>query len=272
MAMLPDGKVLLAVDHPEYNGPTNVYEFDPSTNTFTNVNPSVSGFFLNGPCFTDRMLMLPNGQVLFTTGGNRLAVYTPAGSPSASWTSAATSIRSFVGGTTFTLTGTQLNGISQGASYGDDAEMDTNYPIVQYRPVPSSTVSYARTANWNSTDLATGTVPVTVQFTVPGRGIYLLNAIANGIASPTILNVEMTSTTNKLVIRNDPSNSANVQVVSGSTVLAETALSGISKILVSCEQHFHGHDRQRRQPGRHSRGGDHPQRAGARPRDDRGQQ
>ena len=29
------------------------------------------------------------------------------------------------------LTGTQLNGLSAGASYGDDAEMDTNYPIIE---------------------------------------------------------------------------------------------------------------------------------------------
>jgi hypothetical protein len=231
MAMLPDGKVLLAVDHPVFNGPTNVYEFDPGASTFTNVTPSISGLNVGGACFTDRMLTLPNGQVLFTSGGNRLAVYTPAGTPSASWRSAVNIIRG--AGTTLTLTGTQLNGISQGASYGDDAEMDTNYPIVQYRSIGSSNVSYARTANWSSTGVATGTT--TVDFTLPSRGIYLLNAIANGIASPTILNVEMTSASDNLVIRNNPGNSANVQVVSGNTILAETSISSLSKIIVTCD-------------------------------------
>jgi hypothetical protein len=28
------------------------------------------------------------------------------------------------------LKGTQLNGMSAGAAYGDDVEMDSNYPIV----------------------------------------------------------------------------------------------------------------------------------------------
>jgi hypothetical protein len=231
VAMLPDGKVLLAVDHPVFNGPTNVYEFDPSNDSFTNVTPSISGLSTSGACYQDRMLVLPNGQVLFTTGGNRLAVYTPAGSPSASWRSTVSSISG--SGTTMTLSGTQLNGISQGASYGDDAEMDTNYPLVQYRVPGSSNVAYARTANWSSTGVANGSETVT--FTVPSRGIYLVNAIANGIASPTVLSVQMRTAIDghNLLIRNNPNNSADVQVVSGSTVLAEVALSSISKLLVN---------------------------------------
>jgi hypothetical protein len=74
-----------------------------------------------------------------------------------------------------------------------------------------------------------------VNFTIPSRGIYLLNSIANGIASATILNVEMTSATDALLIRNDPSNSANVQVISGTTIVAETAISGIAMIIVTCD-------------------------------------
>ena len=30
------------------------------------------------------------------------------------------------------LTGTGFNGISEGASYGDDAQMDSNYPLVRF--------------------------------------------------------------------------------------------------------------------------------------------
>jgi len=35
------------------------------------------------------------------------------------------------GGGLFTLTGTQLNGQSAGAAYGDDDQMDSNYPIIR---------------------------------------------------------------------------------------------------------------------------------------------
>jgi hypothetical protein len=234
VAMLPNGKVLLAVDHPVFNGPTNLYEFDPATNTYTNVTPSISGLNLNQHAYSDRMLVLPTGQVLFTSGGNQLAVYTPDLSPNAAWRPAANEISGGFGGTTFTLWGTQLNGLSEGATYGDDAEMSTNYPLVRVQTT-SGTVLYPRTAGWSSTGVATGSTTEDVNFTVPARGIYLLNAIANGIASPTVLNVEMTASTNNLVIRNNPTNSAHVQVVSGSTVLAEYSLSSIDKILVSAD-------------------------------------
>ena len=91
----------------------------------------------------------------------------------------------FNGGITYTLTGTQLNGMSEGASYGDDAEMSSNYPIVRLTS-SSGTVYYARTFNWSATGVQTGTTPVTTQFTLPANlpaGTYTLNVIANGIAS-----------------------------------------------------------------------------------------
>jgi hypothetical protein len=235
-AMLLNGNILFAADTPLFNGPTHVYEFTPGSGgggTYADVTPSISGLSTSGPSFTDRMLVLPTGQVLYTTGGNKLGIWTPNGSLSASLAPAVSTISG--AGTTLSLTGTQLNGISEGASYGDDAEMSSNYPIVRYRPVTGSNVSYARTANWSLTGVATGSTSESVNFTIPSRGIYLLNSIANGIASPTILNVEMTSTTDNLLIRNNPSNSGNIQVVSGSTVLAETPISGINKIIVTCD-------------------------------------
>jgi hypothetical protein len=180
--------------------------------------------------------MLPTGQMLLTTGvGARLAVYTPDGAPDASWLPAVSSVSR--SGDTFTLTGTQLNGLSEGAAYGDDAQMASNYPIVQLQDTAGN-VLYARTSNWSSTGVATGGTPETVQFTLPSGsnpGIYLLNAVANGIASPTVLNVQMTPATNDLVLRNDPSDSGSVQVVQGDTVLAEYNLTAINSILVTSD-------------------------------------
>jgi hypothetical protein len=131
------------------------------------------------------MLVLPSGQVLFSPSSSQLYVYTPSGSSTAAWKPTITSIAA--NGSIFTLTGTQLNGISAGASYGDDAEMDTNYPIVQLKAQDGSgKIYYARTSNWSSTGVATGTMPVTADFSLPAYmpyGTYSLAVIANGIAS-----------------------------------------------------------------------------------------
>ena len=75
-------------------------------------------------------------------------VYTPDGAPQAAWKPTITSVAA--NGDHFTLTGTQLTGLSAGDSYSHGAEMDTNYPIVELK---SSTgkVYFARTFNWSST-------------------------------------------------------------------------------------------------------------------------
>ena len=93
----------------------------------TPTNPNLSGSIV----YPTRMLMLPSGQVLFDYGSSQLYVYTPSGSPQSAWKPTITSV--VPNGNHYTLTGTQLNGLSAGASYGDDAEMDTNYPIIELR-------------------------------------------------------------------------------------------------------------------------------------------
>jgi hypothetical protein len=183
-AMLPNGKILLAVDRPLFNGPTKIYEFDPSTDTYTDVTPPSSIINLNTVAYVTRMLVLPTGEVLVTNGSsNRLAVYTPDGAPDPSWLPTISSITGNGDGT-FTLTGTQLNGLSEGACYGDDAEMSSNYPIVRITD-SAGNVLYTRTYNWSSTGVATGSTPETTQFTLPAGivGSYSVTVIANGIAS-----------------------------------------------------------------------------------------
>ena len=93
------------------------------------------------------------------------------------------------GNGTFTLLGTQLNGISEGAAYGDDAQMATNYPIVQLKNPKTGARLYGRTFDWSSTGVATGSAPVTTEFTLPSGispGTFRLSVIANGIASQAI--------------------------------------------------------------------------------------
>src|SRR5262249_11997368 len=87
---------------------------------------------------------------------------------------------------TFTLTGTQLTGISEGSNYGDDMESNTNYPIVQFKDAAGN-VYYGRTTNWSTTDVATDGASETVKFTLPAgktrSDVPWISVIANGIAN-----------------------------------------------------------------------------------------
>ncbi len=83
------------------------------------------------------------------------------------------------------LTGALLNGISEGAAYGDDWQMNSNYPIVRLTDAAGN-VHYARTFNWSSTSVMTGTTPETTEFRLPAglvAGTYSLVVVANGNSS-----------------------------------------------------------------------------------------
>jgi hypothetical protein len=181
-AMMPNGHILFSADHPLFGSPTTIFDFDPTTNTYQNVTPS--DYSLSGPAFVTRMLMLPSGDVLLTNASNQLIIYTPDGGPDPSWQPIIDGV-SDNGDGTFTLTGQQLNGLSEGASYGDDAEMSSNYPLVQLTDADGN-VFYARTFNWSSTGVMTGTQEVSTEFYFPNGiadGDYSLTVIANGIAA-----------------------------------------------------------------------------------------
>ena len=167
-AMLPNGHVLYAAGDTStsFHAPTTIEDFDPIANTITAITGPLGTATTNVQPFNTRMLMLPSGQMLFSMGtSNQLYLYTPTSAPDPSWSPQITNITNN-GSNVFTLTGTQLNGLSEGASYGDDAEMSTNYPIVRITD-STGVVRYARTFNWSSTAVATGSTPETAQFTLP---------------------------------------------------------------------------------------------------------
>jgi hypothetical protein len=165
--MMPNGKVLFAVgtiDAVNFPAPTTLFEFDLATDALTQV--TAPGPNLNVQPFECRMLVLPSGQVLFGNATDNLFVYNPDGSPVAAGKPTISAIAG--SSNSFTLTGTQLNGISEGAGYGDDAQMASNYPIIRLAD-PFGDVFYARTSNWSSTGVATGTTPVSTSFALaPG--------------------------------------------------------------------------------------------------------
>jgi hypothetical protein len=188
-SLLPNGKVLCAVGPVDgragtFSGPTYFYEYDPAAGTLSAVpNTPNNG---NAP-FNGRMLLLPTGQILYANGSNDIEVYTPDGTPDPAWAPSITGVPASVRPNhTYTLHGRQLNGLSQAVTYGDDAQMATNYPIVRIRNLTSNHVFYCRTQNHSTMGVQTGTAVHSTQFTVPAGvelGASELCVIANGIPS-----------------------------------------------------------------------------------------
>ncbi len=187
-APLINGKVLYAVSPlptaaEHFPSPTSFVEYDYVTNTFADVN-GPTGPTDGGPSYSKVMLCLPDGTVLYSRFGSDLYTYAPGGSPIAAGKPLITSISQNADGT-YHLLGQNLNGISEGAQYGDDAQMDTNYPLVRLTDL-SGIVTYARTFNWSSTSVRTGTRAVSTEFALPAgfsAGNYSLVVVTNGIAS-----------------------------------------------------------------------------------------
>jgi hypothetical protein len=181
-ALLPNGHFIFAADHPLFNGPTMIFEYDPVANSLSQVDTTGVGG-LNSFAYGDRMLELPTQQILLTTGGNQLYIYTPDQNFDPALKPIIDNIQDNGDGT-FTLTGTLLNGSSAGASYGDDAEMDSNYPLV-FLVDGNGNVSFGRTFNWSPGLVQSGDVTST-DFTLPDGitpGDYTLQVSAAGLNS-----------------------------------------------------------------------------------------
>jgi hypothetical protein len=82
------------------------------------------------------------------------------------------------------IKGKQFNGMDQGSYYGDDAQNDTNFPLVRITDSAGHVV-YCRTHNWLG-GVQTGATIRTAQFDIPSTialGAGSLQVVANGIAS-----------------------------------------------------------------------------------------
>jgi hypothetical protein len=174
-----------------FSSPTELFDFDPHENRISPVSPP-----LNDPnlptfaAFVTRMLVLPNGQVLFNDGlGNQLYAYTARGSTNPAYLPVVQNVEFDDG--VFTLTGTQLNGPSDASAYGDDSQSNENYPIVRLQN-SSGLVFYCRSRDWSSTQV--GNIPhESVKFTLNPAvtpGVYQLIVSAGGVSSaPVVLRI-----------------------------------------------------------------------------------
>ena len=136
-------------------------------------------------------MVLPTGQVLI--GGSE--VYTSTGTYQSSWQPTITSFPSSVSpGSTYQISGTQFNGLSQANAFGDEYQTSTNYPLVRITNNGTGHVFYARTHDHSTMGVATGNQTVSTNFDVPSgieTGASSLVVVANGIPSaPVSLTVQ----------------------------------------------------------------------------------
>jgi len=147
-----------------------LYDYNPGTGDFTDTKINGEG-------------SLPSGQIL--VGGYE--VYNTKGSYESAWQPTISNYPSSVTpGSTYKISGTQFNGLSQANSFGDEFQCNTNFPLVQIANNSTGHVFFAKTHNHSTMAVATGSQTVSTEFDVPSNietGASTLVVIANGIPS-----------------------------------------------------------------------------------------
>jgi hypothetical protein len=211
--LLRDGKILLIggqtvreVSNGQaefWSNPSTAFLYDPTANTMTKLSsqPPSNGV----DTWQSRLLLLPTGQVLMTTQQSQTVaiLIDPAiiGIPNPTWKPVITSFTSVMAvGHHYKISGRQINGLSQANSYGDDAQMATNYPIAMFSNAAG--VSFFRTFDFSTMAIATGNAIHDTLVAIPTSatpGNYKLQVIANGIASDPV-NVKIVPATPAIAV------------------------------------------------------------------------
>jgi hypothetical protein len=165
-SLLPNGHALFEATSGQ------LYEFDGAT--VIDVHKNGGG---------NSLMVLPSGEILL--GGS--AVYSSPGNPDPSWLPTITNCpATLTRGSSFQISGTQFNGLSQANSFGDELETFTNYPLVRIKNNATGHVFYARTHDHSTMGVATGNTTVSTHVDVPAgmeTGASTLQVVANGIGS-----------------------------------------------------------------------------------------
>lgn len=189
-AMLPDGHFIFMADTVPSRSPTKMYDYNYADGTLTDITASLPSQLQSRMSFsaanTFKMLVIPNGGILLSTGQSNFTIYQyiPSVEPLEAWRPVIYNV-SRTSPSQLTLSGLNITGISEGATFGSDARMSTNYPIAKLTQVGFT--KYARTSGWTPgisdptlfnfdsvvIDLPAGLTP----------GTYNVSIIANGIES-----------------------------------------------------------------------------------------
>ena len=167
-----------------FSAPANFYEWNGSALNGFPAPPNA----VNDASFVGHLMVLPTGQIMFTDFTTDVEILTSAGTFKGSWQptihSAPTSV--IAGVPNYSITGTQFNGLTQGAAYGDDVQDATNYPLVRIVNNATGHVFYCKTHDHSTMGVATGNTRVSTRFDVPADvevGPSQLFVVANGIPS-----------------------------------------------------------------------------------------
>jgi len=183
-AEMPDNRILFAASSGYGDRPTHFFEYHPD-NVIVQVSDPLENSTKAGAYYYN-FLDLPNGQILMSDFSNQLEVYTPPTPQVDGFAPVISSApKSVQPGGSYTIAGTQLGGLTQGAEYGDDAQMATNYPIIRFTNVATGHVFYAYSSGFTSYSIAPG-APSKAKFIVPSgieTGASTLTVVANGAAS-----------------------------------------------------------------------------------------
>jgi hypothetical protein len=181
-AVLPDGNVLVDASPGVYQTPVHFWEFDGTNLTQVADTPNAP----NLSSFDGFMIVLPTGQVMFNDRVGSIEFYNSTGAPKAAWLPVITSVpTTLTHGSSYTVSGKQLGGLTQAAAYGDDYQAATNYPLVRLTVTATSHVFYARTSGFTAMGVAPA-AKSSASFLVPAgieTGAATLQVVANGIAS-----------------------------------------------------------------------------------------
>jgi MYXO-CTERM domain-containing protein len=192
---LPNGLVVGALVGVTY-GPGLVWQaWDPTSNTVYSATPPPD----TGNPYPISYVNLPNGQVMVEAEqADADWILTLTNGPQDAWRPVVQSV-AFNGGNSYTLTGTQITGLINGADEGDDMTMQQNYPIVWLKDPATGNVYYCRTFNISQMTPSKGSALETTDFTTPAglpAGTYDLYVSAVGVPSkdPVVFTVGQNAT------------------------------------------------------------------------------
>lgn len=177
-----------------WSSPSWFFEFDGTAFQRTADPPNNAGF-----TYLTRLLMLPNGDVLFCREDDDsfYAYHSEAAVPDDSYRPVIQDCPAEIAAdSTIQVSGLQFNGLSQCSGYGDDFMNATNYPLVRIVNDATGHVRYCRTHDHTTPDdngvprtsmgVATGSAVITTNVDIPydiETGASQLYVVANGIPS-----------------------------------------------------------------------------------------
>ena len=194
--VMPNGNVLVAVHSNSGVGYKRLFEFNPTaqgTGTFTDVSVGGPDCTAGVPCGGDLVQTpLPDGSVLVATDNSPdLYIYSPPGPQLTAF--GVPTISQITGpvGQDYTLTGTTLNGVTNGANRDDEGHNYTSFPIVSMTTTNGET-RYAQVISVSTTSIMAGTAG-TVKFRLPANwtpsGTVTVRVSASGLMSSNYKNM-----------------------------------------------------------------------------------